>query len=116
MLKRLSGGHETYLLYSTLGFVVAQVCISGWSTFRFLERTGAGEAELVGVVGSEFQAARIVSPVGKPVARLCWLAALQCLIKCRTCCVHSYIISDLSLVSQSKLVLDNSLLGIRVLW
>lgn len=31
-------------------------------------------------------------------------------------CVHSYIISDPSLVSQSKLVLDNSLPGIRVLW
>lgn len=61
------------------------VCISGWSTFRFFERIGTGDTELMGVVGGEFQAVRVVSPAGKPVARLCWLPALQCLIKCRTC-------------------------------
>lgn len=71
VLKRLSGCCEFYMLYFTLGFVAAQVCISGWSTFRFLETSGTGDAELVGLWGSEFQALRVVSPAGKPVARLC---------------------------------------------
>lgn len=47
------------------------VCSSIWPTFRFLERAGTGDTELMGVVGSGFQAVRVVSPESKSVARLC---------------------------------------------
>lgn len=115
--QELSGVRESYLIYFALGFVAAQVCVSGWSIFRFLERTGTGDSELVGVVGSGFQAGKASSPAGKPVVRLAGLLLCSASSNVGHACVHSYIISNLSLVvSQSKLVLDHSLPGIRVLW
>ena len=52
--------------------VCKSVCSSVWPTLRILERTGAGDTEVIGVVGSGFQAAG-VAPARKPVARWCWL-------------------------------------------
>lgn len=75
MLKRLSGCRKSASHLGLLQLKSVSV-ISGWSTFRFLERTGTGDAEIMGVVGSEFQAARVVSPAGKPLPGCAGL--LQC--------------------------------------
>lgn len=52
--------------------VCKSLCSSVWPTLRILERTGAGDTEVIGVVDSRFQAAG-VAPARKPFVRWCFL-------------------------------------------